>query len=102
MSNISKANPIAKLFIGDDAFDEFNNALNNLMQDGARGETVVMVREGYYLKSRTIDPLDLLMGLPDGCEMILLDGASPDGDAWKTTYHPEQGVCTVVQEGVAA
>jgi hypothetical protein len=102
MSNTSQTQPVAQLFLGDDAFDEFNSALNSLMQDGARGETVVMVREGFYLKSKTIDPLDLVMGLPEGCEMIVLDGASPEGDAWKTTYHPEQGVCTVVQEAVAA
>jgi hypothetical protein len=102
MPNTSQTQSVAQLYRGDDAFDEFNNALNSLMQDGARGETVVMVREGYHLKSKTINPMDLVLGLPDGCEMIVLDCASPEGDAWKTTYHPEQCICTVVQEAIAA
>lgn len=101
MPNTSQIRPVAQLFQGDEAFDEFNNALNSLMQGSDRGETVVLVRDGFDLKSQTIDPLDLVLGLPEGCEMIVLDCASPEGAAWKTTYHPVQRVCTVVQEAPA-
>ena len=90
--------PVAQLFLGDDAFDEFNRRLNRLMQDTSTGETFAMVREGFDLTTKLIDPADLVMGLPAGCEMLLLDGGDMDGDARKLTYHPTQQVCTVVQE----
>lgn len=97
MPNTNKS-PVAQLFTGDDAFDEFSRSLDSMMEDGARGETVIMIREGCHLRTRVVNPMDLAMGVPDSCEMIVLDGATPDGESWKTTYHPEQGVCTVVHE----
>lgn len=97
MSSTHKS-PIAQLFTGEDAYDEFTKSLDSMMEAGARGETVIMIREGCHLRTRVVNPMDLAMGLPDSCEMIVLDGASAEGESWKTTYHPEQGVCTVVHE----
>jgi len=98
MTKDQQARQAAKMYQGDDAFDEFHNAVNALLQDGARGEIILLVREGCNLRSRTVSPMSLGMGLPLGCEMVIIDGESPDGEAWKTTYYMEQGICTVVQE----
>ena len=92
--------PPAALFFGDDAFDEFNQYLSRLIHEGATGQTFILVREdGFTLTPKAIEAEDLVMGMPEACEFVILDGGALDGsDAWKVTYQPEQRVCTVISE----
>lgn len=91
--------PPAELFLGEDAFEEFNQYLSRLIHEGATGQTFILVREdGFTLTPKTLDPEDLVMGMPEACELVVLDGGSLDGDAWKVTYQPLVRVCTVISE----
>lgn len=98
MSTLSHKLPVAELFIGDDAFDEFNKYLNKLMQGEFTGEVMLVVRDGFNIVSRIVDPDDLVMGPPEGCELVVLDGGNPEGEAWKLVYHPAKRVSTFVRE----
>lgn len=77
-----------------EALDAFRHevavCIDCMLQDDARGETMVFVREGASLIPKIISADAIDLDNLQQYEMILFDGGNSAGDTWKHTFFPKQ------------
>lgn len=75
----------------EDAFrHEVGCCIDCMLQDDARGETIVFVRQGDSLVPKVINAEAVDLDNLQQYEMILFDGGNSAGDTWKHVFFPKQ------------
>lgn len=70
--------------------EEIGSVIDCMLQDGARGQTMVFIREGGDLIPLVIPAGNIDLENLEQYEMILFDGGNSAGDTWKHVFFPRQ------------
>lgn len=82
--------PIAPKPMPSDYVDEVAVCIDCMLQDDARGETIVFTRKDGHLIPQVVPAKSIDLDNLGQYEIILFDGGNSAGDTWKQTFFPNQ------------